>query len=229
MRNSPLWLIATSTFLLACNPADQNVSTEALVEEARSVDDDGLRRGRGAGLDETRFHQDLVGFWRARTVSQGTFVDLIWVVGWEHAWHVVVAYADEAMQVPLLRWDLVRRYRLDDPSSAFPRAYDLTWNDQVGSLTPYVDAPALFAAVGVDDCALVPGERTDLSLDNCGAPVFPFRDCPLMDFVELEDGQMTFGDPLQGDRCLVRPTRYEAWSFDRVPLSAELLRALVGR
>ena len=64
---------------------------------------------------------------------------------------------------------------------------------------------------------------------NCGAPLFPFRDCDLADFAELTSAGMTFGDPTEGDRCVSRPSRREGWTFARVPPSAELFRALDPR
>lgn len=172
------------------------------------------------------FHHDLMGIWRTVVFERGAWVDLIWVMGERRAWHVVTAYADEQLTLPLLRWDIVREYELGEASTMFRGAYELTWTDVSSSLYAEVDAPELFASLGIEDCALVPGERRDLAADNCGAPLFPFRECPLFDFVEMLDETMTFGDPREGDRCERRPTRREAWSFERVRFSRELGRRL---
>ena len=160
-----------------------------------------------------RKSRQFVGLWRTKTFEQGAWVDLIWVVGKHHAWHVVTAYADEQLTIPLVRWDIVRRYQLEKPSRHTPQRYDLVWTDLASWLTPYVNNPELFEQIGLADCELVAGMRRDVSADNCGAPLFPFRDCPLLDFVELTDDGMTFGDPREGDRCEHRPARYEGWSF----------------
>jgi hypothetical protein len=179
------------------------------------------------GLRE--FQRDLVGIWRTKEYQRGAWVDLIWVIGRAHAWHVVTAYADEALSIPLLRWDVVRGYSVGAPSTQFASARELNWTDEWSSLLPYVDNEALFTQVGVADCKLMSGVLRDTSGDNCGAPLFPFRQCALQDFVELADGRMTFGDPTEGDRCQQRPTRREAWSFERVALTPELSARLVGR
>lgn len=210
--------------LSACGDPTPARLQEEIVEQAQTV-------GAEAGTtsDARTFARGLVGFWRIKNFEQGLWVDLIWVMGRHHAWHVVTVYADEALTVPLVRWDIVRGYELEGPSSEFPDAYNLQWTDRVGGLTPFVNDPALFASVGLDDCDLAVGTTTDLSLDNCGAPFFPFRDCPLMDFVQLRDDRMTFGDPRQGDRCTDRPTQYEAWTFERVPFTPQLREALFRR
>lgn len=194
----------------------------------------GSHRNGATASSVSRAARRLAGLWRTKTFEQGAWVDLIWVIGKQHAWHVVTAYADEQLTIPLVRWDIVRQYEFDQPSGhaghprETPQRYDLVWTDLASWLTPYVNNPELYQQIGLDDCELVAGERRDVSTDNCGAPLFPFRQCPLLDFVELTDDRMTFGDPRQGDRCEHRPTHYEAWSFDRVHLTPELLRRLAG-
>lgn len=201
------------------------LTTEALLLEAKQ----GGRHEQRGESSLRKFQRDLIGIWRAKEFQQGAWIDLIWVIGKEHAWHVVAAYADEALTIPLLRWDVVRSYELGAQSKQFASARDLSWTDEWSSLLAYVDNPGLFTQVGVSDCELVPGVLRDTSTDNCGAPLFPFRECELRDFVELTDGQMTFGDPTQGDRCEQRPTRREAWSFERAALTPELTARLLGR
>lgn len=199
-------------------------TTEALLLEAK-------QRGThepGAESSLRKFQRELIGVWRAKEFQQGAWVDLIWVIGRQHAWHVVAAYADEALTVPLLRWDVVRRYEVGAPSTQVASARDIRWMDEWSSLLAHVDNPALFTQVGVADCELVPGVLRDTSSDNCGAPLFPIRECEMRDFVELTGGQMTFGDPTEGDRCEQRPTRREAWSFERAELTPELTARLFG-
>jgi hypothetical protein len=177
------------------------------------------------GARERHVHRRMIGAWRTKIFERGAWVDLIWIVGSQRAWHLVTAYADEAMTIPLLRWSIVRHYELGQPLPGVARTYELTWNDLTASLTAYVDDAALFSALGIDDCNLSPFEPLDLAPTNCGAPLFPFRDCTMMDFVELSGDRLTFGDPEQGDRCVARPTRHERWGFDRVRL-VDVLDAL---
>jgi hypothetical protein len=205
----------------ASPPAEIAVVTEAILLEAKQ----GARTG---SLPLQKFQRELMGVWRTKEFQQGAWVDLIWVMGKERAWHVVAAYADEALTIPLLRWDVVRTYALGRRSTDFTSAYELTWTDQWSSLLASVDNAALFTQIGVADCALTPNVLRDTSTDNCGAPLFPFRECALHDFVELADGRMTFGDPTQGDRCEQHPTQREAWSFERVKLTPELSARLLG-
>lgn len=204
--------------------SDVATVTEAIVLEAREVSP--LPKSNAPSRRE--FQRNLMGIWRAKVFQQGAWVDLIWVMGKEHAWHVVTAYADESLSTPLLRWDIVRSYSLGRRSDQFNDGYELAWNDEWSSLLASVDNDGLFAQVGVADCELTPFVLRDTSTDNCGAPLFPFRECTLQDVVELADGRMTFGDPTQGDRCQQRPTRHEAWSFERVAFTAELHSRLFG-
>lgn len=208
-------------------PSPEETPSALLTEVATESFASGHGPGRAA--DIRAFRRSLVGFWRTKNFQRGAWVDLIWVMGKEKAWHAVIAYADEAMTIPLLRWDIVRAYRVDQRSPAFPDAYDITWTDRTSKLTAYVNNPALFASLGIDDCALQPNVPVDLAGNNCGAPLFPFRDCDLADFAELTSAGMTFGDPTEGDRCVSRPSRREGWTFARVPPSAELFRALDPR
>lgn len=215
-------LLIVASLALACSGSDEPSATETIWTEATEL------RVKDTTRPDARpaFHHDLIGVWRTTTFERGAWVDLIWVMGHRRAWHVVTAYADEQLTIPLVRWDVVREYQLGQASNVSPHARELTWTDLSSSLVAYVDAPELFASIGIDDCRLTPGVRRDLSVDNCGAPLFPYRDCPLLDFVELDGEMMTFGDPQQGDRCELRPTAREAWSFQREPLSPELWRRL---
>jgi hypothetical protein len=226
------WVVAISA---ACAASDLPGSTpdpdthhEMLLSEARgdslALASSGLASTAERTTSDRRdFHRRLVGLWHVKTFQQTpdgsaqAWVDLYWIIGRQYAMHVVTLYADEALTVPLLRWDLIRGYELEGPSSEVPEAYDLTWTDQGSWLTAYVDHPALLGNLGVADCNLQVGKRRS-TRDNCGAPLFPFRDCPLMDFAQLAGGKLTFGDPLSNDRCIARANRFEAFSFDRVPL-----------
>jgi hypothetical protein len=213
----PIWLRRSITaslvaaLLCALGCGSDPTTREEILEQASEAPGSDPEPGSRSGSPP-----DLTGVWRTKVYFQDAWVDLIWVIGHRHAWHVVTAYADEELTVPLLRWDIVRLYDLEGPSEQFPDAHDLRWTDLSSTLVAYVDDPELLAAVQVDDCDLVPGEVRDTSTDDCGAPLFPFRTCQLMDFVEIADDRMTFGDPQQGDRCVMRPTRYEAWSFSRM-------------
>jgi hypothetical protein len=214
-------LVAALVCALGCG--SEPPIREQILDEASET------HGSGSEPDRSRSGSapSLTGVWRTKTYFQDAWVDLIWVIGHRHAWHVVTAYADEELTVPLLRWDVVRRFEIEGPSERFPDAHDLRWTDLSSTLVAYVDDPALLAAVQVDDCDLVPGEVRDTSTDDCGAPLFPFRTCELLDFVEIAGDKMTFGDPQQGDRCEMRPTEYEAWSFSRVPLTPDLVALLL--
>lgn len=214
--------LATSTLANEPEHFEVQAVTQALLQDATTL----VRDHATANSVSARRSRQFVGLWRTKTFEQGAWVDLIWVVGKRHAWHVVTAYADQQLTVPLVRWDIVRNYQLEKPARHTPERYGLVWTDLASWLTPYVNNPALFEQIGLADCELVAGVRRDVSVDNCGAPLFPFRDCPLLDFVELTDNGMTFGDPREGDRCEQRPTRYEGWSFERVWPTPELVRRL---
>lgn len=200
-------LIALALLTTAACSADSEPDLDSITQEARRPSSD----------------RSMVGFWRTKAFAQGAWIDLVWVVGRTHAWHMVTAYADEELTIPLVRWDALRRYKLQTPVG---NTHDMTWDDVQGRLYAYAPNPGLFAGIGIDDCELEAGVSRDLTVDNCGEPLFPFRDCTLMDFARIEGDALTFGAPGQGDRCLERPTADEAWTFERVPFSAELGQAL---
>ena len=75
------------------------------------------------------FHKKLLGYWRTKSFVQGSWVDLIWYIDRTHAWHVVIAYADEDMKIPLLRWDIVRAYKLEEVSTLHSKAYNMVWKE----------------------------------------------------------------------------------------------------
>ena len=162
----------------------------------------------------------MVGFWRTQEfirVNEQTagWLDLLWIVGPQRAWHVVTVYADEAMTVPLLRWDIVRKYELGESVQTPAGAVELDWLDQNSWLTAYVEDEGLWQNLGLEDCSFELGKPKSTRTDNCGAPLFPFRDCTLMDFADLKDNTLTFGDPLAVDRCQTRVTEFEDWTFER--------------
>jgi hypothetical protein len=182
------------------------------------------------GIAEKSRRSTLVGLWHGRAhqdVGQvRAYLDMYWIIGQRTAWHVVNVYADEALTTPLLRWDLVRSYTVEAGETEQANVHYIRWNNLDASLKAYVEAPELFQSVGIDDCDLRAGSRTDIT-DGCGAPFFPFATCELLDFARIEGSRLTFGSPWSVDRCVARPTVDEAWSFERIPLSAEIVRALV--
>jgi hypothetical protein len=218
------WIISISMGVLAACAEDrpEDAFRNDLIMEAQALSKSQARRDH----DDER--TPAVGVWRTKVYEQGAWVDLIWVIGKGRAWHAVTAYADEQLTLPLLRWDVVRAFELHGSYAEVEGAREMTWRDLHGQLKAFVDDPALFGALGLADCNLSPGEVRDLSTDNCGAPLFPFHDCEMMDFLVVEEDTLTFGDPRQGNRCERRPTNLEGWSFERVPLTPELLRALLG-
>lgn len=192
---------------------------EATQRDLPSTDEDGaMQQGR----------ERFVGLWRTQENLQEVFWgDLTWVVGHERAWHAVLVYADEARTVPVVRWDIVRRYELERLVPGSDDTYEMTWRDEFAQITAFIDQPEVFRMAGIN-CELTPGVTLDLSGDNnCAAPRFPFRTCPMLDYVRVDRaGVVTFGEPFEGDRCEARPTRDEGWSFAEEPLT-DALRSLL--
>ncbi|MEM9861528.1 MAG: hypothetical protein AAF938_07930 [Myxococcota bacterium] len=212
-------LVALALGLAAC--ADDSVEPVAniaqLIDQAEAANDAG----------------DVRGLWRTTapvTVGETTaWVDLIWIMGEATGWHVVTVYADEAQTIPIVRWDIVRDYTLGGPAAISADARELDWSDRGSWLVSFLDSPELLAVLGVDDCGLVSGQRTDTAPANCGTPFFPVRTCVMEDFAELRDDVLTFGDPLAVDRCAERVNEYEAWSFERVPFTPDIDAILADR
>lgn len=219
-----LSVVVAAALGAACadSDADPVDTIPELIDQATAAD---RSDPKGAGLP---------GLWRTRATVEvpggpTAHVDLIWIIGQRDAWHVVEVFADPGLTIPLLRWDIVRGYALGRQAPISQRAVELDWTDRAGFIEVFVDDPATLAALGVDDCGAAPGEPRDTSGDDCAAPFFPFRDCTLMDFAELAGGRLTFGDPRATDRCTERASTYEAWTFDRVPMTAELDAILDAR
>jgi len=178
-------------------------------------------------------NEPFEGLWRteATVTVPGTtaFIDLIWIVGEQEAWHVVSVFADPQMTIPLARWDIVRGYELGEPFSISPDARELLWDDRQSWVSVFTDQLEILAVLGLDDCNATVGVPRDTSTDNCAAPFFPFRTCPMMDFAEINENGLTFGDPQAVDRCVQRVDEYEAWTFERTTMTAELADILEQR
>ncbi len=206
--------------------------TETIAPEAMTTVDTIIAEAEDASAKDVA-GSHIEGLWRTQALIEApggvsAWADLIWVVGMDAAWHVVSVFADEERTVPLVRWDIVRAYSMGGGSAVSDQATELDWTDLRASVTPYVDTPALLEIIGIDDCPVEVGVPFDSS-DNCAAPFFPFRECTLMDFAELKNAQLTFGDPQATDRCVTRVSVYEAWSFERVASSPELRAILEDR
>ena len=175
----------------------------------------------------------MPGLWRTKSQVEGggvsAWADLIWIVGEREAWHVVSVFADEELTIPLVRWDIVRAYEVGGAFSISTDASELNWRDISSWITAFVDAPPLLQALGIDDCQPEVTVPLDSSQNNCAAPFFPYRDCELMDFAEIREQQLTFGDPQATDRCVERVDSYEAWSFARVPFTPDVYDVLDQR
>ncbi len=187
-----------------------------------------------AASEQPATSTQLAGLWRTKASVQspnGTsaWVDLIWVFGDAEAWHAVSVFIDEDLTVPLARWDVVRAYNTGESVPISADAVALDWNDISSWIVAYTDVPALLGALGIDDCATQVDVPLDTSTNNCGEPFFPFRDCTLMDFAEVKDSRLTFGDPQDTDRCAERVGSYEEWSFERIPFTAEVREILAKR
>ncbi|MFN3199927.1 MAG: hypothetical protein ACE366_16145 [Bradymonadia bacterium] len=202
-------------------------------EETAPPSMDELIQDARAGSERDPEGSDFKGIWRVLSPVEGNGVtawaDLIWIVGETHAWHAVLVYADEAQTVPLARWDIVRGYRLGGPAAISDTAVELDWQDVSSYVTTYVDVPQILEILGVDDCNATMNVPMSTATDNCGEPFFPFRDCTLMDFVDINPAGLTFGEPRATDRCVERVDVYEAWTFQRVPFDDALGQILDDR
>lgn len=222
----PLLLVSLSLGACAAEPSEPEVATESALSEGAAL----LQELEDSQQPDKHGTSKLVGLWHGLApfpASSGTvYLDMYWVVGHDSAWHVVYAYADEALTKPLLRWDLLRAYDVTGVAPNSPQTQLVTWNNLTATLYTYAEVPALFRATGLDDCNLRAGKLTSIT-NGCGAPFFPFARCELLDFARVERDVMTFGDPQQGDRCQERPTQDEAWSFQRVALTPAVVRKLL--
>lgn len=118
----------------------------------------------------------------------------------------VEAFLDAAMTQPLLTYDSGGPMTIVGPWEPVPEAFAVELVNDRSLITAHVEAPELWAAVGLGACPIVVGEAVDIS--GCAdGPPFTVVACTDLDLILLNEDATTlrFGAP-GTNRCEERPT-----------------------
>lgn len=119
----------------------------------------------------------------------------------------VEAFLDEARTTPFLRYEASFAFDVVGRSPTVPDAFLMDIRNESAKMTALVDEPALFVALGLDDCGLRFNQAVDVSKSACGAPSFRDGSCVEKDIYQVAKGARVML-PAAGsdDRCVTRPT-----------------------
>ena len=114
-------------------------------------------------------------------------------------------YADEARTTKLFHLEWTAKLEIVD-RGALPDTFAVDIRLTTATFTAFVDDPALFAALGVDDCKLVVNQAVDVMPSNCLYPLTRSTTCAELELYELREGsrELRPGAPEQ-DHCAKRP------------------------
>lgn len=167
---------------------------------------------------------DLIGTWQTPLVGE-TSPD-----GSQSAWLrqtatftdstealTVEAFMDADGGRPTFTYASNGSYKVVGPSAVIDGAIDLELRKDRSHVTIFVDAPELWASIGLGACDLIVGTAVDISTCASGPP-FGVTDCVDLDVVQVDDGgtRLRFG-ALGFDRCVERPTYLSDTAFMRQP------------
>ena len=127
----------------------------------------------------------------------------------------VEAFLDEALTQPLLTYDSGGPMMVVGPWEPVPGAFAVELVNTRSLITAHVEAPEVWAAVGLGACLIAVDEAVDIS--GCAeGPPFTVVACTDLDLILLSDDASTlrFGAP-GTDRCVERPTAASEVVFRR--------------
>lgn len=115
-------------------------------------------------------------------------------------------YADEAKTIRLFRLDMKAAMTVIDRSTS-PDAFNVDIRATAATFTAFVDDPALWAALGVEDCKLVVNQPVDVMASNCLYPLTRNTTCAEHELYEIAEGsnELRAGTPV-ADHCGTKPT-----------------------
>lgn len=128
----------------------------------------------------------------------------------------VAAFADEALTVPLFTYTSDGTVDVEGRSDAFDRAWNVISRNETSTVEVFVDAPDLWAGLGLGACPLSVGEAVEISDCVAGGP-FHIAGCAEFDVLWLSHDRSAFRTGGgETDRCVERPTELGAIDFRRV-------------
>lgn len=129
---------------------------------------------------------------------------------------VVSIYADPALEMQLFEYASGGPWEPQGPAEGVAGAIAVNLTNDYSLVTIFVDAPDLWAGIGLADCPLVIGAAVDIA--GCvNGPPFGVTDCVDLDIVMVdEDGRRLRYGGGDVDRCVVRPTELSPDAFFRI-------------
>ncbi len=114
-------------------------------------------------------------------------------------------YADEARTTKLFHLEWTASLTIVD-RGALPDTFAADIRLKNGTMTAFVDDPALWAAFGLEDCKLVVNQPVDIMPTNCVYPLTRNTKCTELELFELPEGgnEIRPGTP-EEDHCGKRP------------------------
>lgn len=129
---------------------------------------------------------------------------------------VVSIYADPSLDMQLFEYSSGGPWDPQGPAGGVTGAMAVNMTNAYSLVTIFVDAPDLWAGIGLGECPLVIGEAVEIT-DCVNGPPFLVTDCIDLDIVmvDLDGRRLRYGGG-DVDRCMVRPTELSTDEFFRM-------------
>jgi hypothetical protein len=165
---------------------------------------------------------DVIGTWQtevaARPTPDGSTAYLRTMTAFTEQMQelVVSIYADPALEMRLFEYSSGGPWDPQGPAEGVAGAMAVNMTNAYSLVTIFVDAPDLWAGIGLAECPLVIGEAVDIT--GCvNGPPFLVTDCIDLDIVMVdEDGRRLRYGGGGVDRCVTRPTELSTDAFFRM-------------
>jgi hypothetical protein len=165
---------------------------------------------------------DVIGKWQTETAARPTpdggtaYMRTMTAFTEEKQELVVSIYADPGLETKLFEYSSGGPWDPQGPAEGVAGAMAVNMTNDYSLVTIFVDAPDLWAGIGLADCPLVIGEAVDIT-DCVNGPPFLVTDCVDLDIVMVDEdgGRLRYGGG-GVDRCVTRPTELSTDAFFRM-------------
>lgn len=163
----------------------------------------------------------VIGTWQTEvatvpTPDGGTAYQLMKTAFTEDQQEISVSvFADPQLEMQLFEYSSAGPWEPQGPAAGVAGAMAINLTNAYSLVTIFVDAPDLWAAIGLAQCPLAIGVAVDIT-DCVNGPPFTVTDCVDLDIVMVDqDGQRLRYGGGEVDRCVVRPTEVSTVEYFR--------------
>ena len=165
---------------------------------------------------------DLLGRWRTDLIEQpspdgsaSAWIRQSIAFTPEREAYSVEAFADPGATTPLFTYVSEGPYRVVSPHETIKDALAVDLTNETSEVTIHVDAPDLWAAIGLAQCPLEIGKAVEIS-ECVSGPPFQVADCVDLDLALVDEGgsRLRMGEG-SVDRCTTRPDEAADIAFFR--------------